>query len=181
MGNRNRWIFEAGGGWCGIAWTERGIAGLSLPSARREDATAGLDRSAADAVDSEPDRRALELAGLVGRFLSGEDVDFSAVELDLSGAPPFRRRILEVVRSIPRGQVRTYGQVAVQAGSPRAARAVGGCMAGNPVPLVVPCHRVVGSDGRLVGFSAPGGIASKKRLLAMESGGPDCRNFVTGG
>lgn len=82
---------------------------------------------------------------------------------------PFRRRVYDIVRAIPYGAVMTYGEVAIAAGSPGAARGVGGAMAANPVPVLIPCHRVIGVNGDLTGFSASGGVASKKWLLGMEA------------
>jgi methylated-DNA-[protein]-cysteine S-methyltransferase len=102
-------------------------------------------------------------------FAAGEPVDFSGTRLDLSDMTQFRRRVVRCCRAIPYGETRTYGQLAAEAGSPGAARAVGSCMAGNPFPLVVPCHRVVAAGGRLGPFSAPGGMRTKQRLLAMEA------------
>jgi methylated-DNA-[protein]-cysteine S-methyltransferase len=110
---------------------------------------------------------------LVGRLqayaLGGRD-DFLDVEVDLETRTEFQRRILRLCRQIPFGQTRTYAQLAAQAGCPRAARAVGNCMAANPIPLVIPCHRVVASGGGLGGYSALGGLRMKRRLLALEAG-----------
>ncbi len=89
------------------------------------------------------------------------------VTLDLEGFPPFFRKVWQAAMKIPPGEVRTYGQLARMAGSPRAARAVGGAMAANPFPLIVPCHRVVGAS-HVGGFSAPGGVHLKETLLAWE-------------
>ena len=99
-----------------------------------------------------------------------EAVDLSAVPLDERDWTDFTRKVYRRVRQIPRGKVRTYGEVARAAGSPGAARAVGQAMARNPVAPVVPCHRVVGSDGGMRGFSAPGGVAQKARMLQEERG-----------
>ena len=82
--------------------------------------------------------------------------------------PRFKRRVLQAVAAIPYGETRTYGQIAAAAGSPGAARAVGGAVAHNPMPIVIPCHRVVGHDGSLHGFSGPGGLTTKARLLQLE-------------
>jgi methylated-DNA-[protein]-cysteine S-methyltransferase len=101
-------------------------------------------------------------------YAGGEWVDFGSVEVALKGLSTFRRRVLEICRRIPYGRTRTYGQVAAEAGSPGASRAVGACMAANCVPLVIPCHRVVLSSGALGGFSAPGGILTKRALLELE-------------
>jgi methylated-DNA-[protein]-cysteine S-methyltransferase len=105
---------------------------------------------------------------MLRRHFTGERQSFDDVPLDLSAVTPFRRRILELIRVIPYGEVWTYGQVATLAGAPGAARAVGGAMASNPLPVVIPCHRVVAGDGRLTGYTAPGGIGSKEYLLRLE-------------
>lgn len=101
-------------------------------------------------------------------YAAGEPVDFRDVLVDPGPVSDFRRRVLHHCRRIPHGKTLTYGQLAAKAGSQRAARAVGSCMAANRIPLIVPCHRVVPADGRLGGFSAIGGTATKERLLAME-------------
>jgi len=100
------------------------------------------------------------------RYFDGQAVSFDDEPLDMSGATDFLRRVWQVTRRIPRGQTLTYGEIARQVGAPGAARAVGQAMARNPWPIIVPCHRVVGHDGRLTGFG--GGLAMKQRLLEME-------------
>jgi methylated-DNA-[protein]-cysteine S-methyltransferase len=103
------------------------------------------------------------------RFASGEAVDFHSVQISLDHLTPFGRRIVAACRQIPFGETRSYGQLATISGSPGAARAVGQVMAKNRFPLVVPCHRVLASGGRLGGFSAPEGLRMKRRLLTLES------------
>lgn len=108
---------------------------------------------------------------LVERLLAyaqGEPVDFRRVRVDLEPLGEFRRRVLRLCRTIPYGRTLTYGALAARVGAPRAARAVGQALATNPVPILIPCHRVVASDGRLGGFTAPGGPAMKRRLLELE-------------
>jgi len=110
--------------------------------------------------------------GLIDRlraYAAGEPVDFGDVAIDQRHLSPFARRVIHCCRRIPYGRTMSYGDLAAAAGSPRAARAVGNCMAGNRTPLVVPCHRVVAAHGRLGRFSAPGGTRTKRRLLAMEA------------
>ena len=102
-------------------------------------------------------------------YASGARDDFRDVEVDLGPGTEFRRRVLRCCRQIRYGKTLTYGQLAAKAGRPRAARAVGGCMAANRIPLVIPCHRVVASNGGLGGYSAAGGIRLKKRLLELEA------------
>lgn len=99
--------------------------------------------------------------------LGGRDT-FADVKINLGGATPFRKKVLQQCRKIPYGTTMSYGELAAKAGSPRAARAVGCCMSGNSIPLIIPCHRVVGHDGRLGAFSAPGGCKMKQRLIDLE-------------
>lgn len=114
------------------------------------------------------DAETRELAGKVAAALAGERVE---VPLDLSWTTPFQRRVLEVVRGIPRGEVRPYVWVAREADSPRASRAVGTVMANNPVPLLVPCHRVVKNDGRTGNYAF--GAGEKVKLLRLEGVSPE--------
>lgn len=144
-------------------WTVARLAvGFPSAAAALEHAVAGLPGEV-DETDWQP-----ELVERIRRYAAGEPVDFSDVPIDVSGMTPFARRVLECCRRIPYGSRLSYAALAERAGSPRAARAVGNCMAGNTVPLVVPCHRVVASGGRLGGYSSPQGIALKQRLLEME-------------
>jgi methylated-DNA-[protein]-cysteine S-methyltransferase len=101
-------------------------------------------------------------------YVAGGAVNLAEIDCDLSDRSPFEQRVLEAVRAIPCGEVRTYGEIAEQVGHPLAARAVGGVMARNRVPLLIPCHRVVGTKGKLTGFNAPRGILLKRELLEME-------------
>jgi methylated-DNA-[protein]-cysteine S-methyltransferase len=105
-------------------------------------------------------------------YFEGEPVDFRTdSKIDLSGMGPFGRKVLQTCRQIRFGRTTTYGELAGRIGHPGAARAVGSALAKNPIPLIVPCHRVLRSDGGLGGFSAPGGIATKQRLLHHEQAG----------
>jgi methylated-DNA-[protein]-cysteine S-methyltransferase len=148
--------FDTSIGRCAIDWTERGVAKVRWPGSRR---------AAGSATPPPQVERAIEG---IQALLRGEAADLTAVPLDLGNAQPFDRRVYEAARSIPPGSTRTYGELAAEVGEPGEARAVGAAMARNPVPLVVPCHRVVAADGRLGGFSAPGGVATKRRLLEIE-------------
>lgn len=104
----------------------------------------------------------------VRQFLEGRRVDFTGVPIDLSGQPTFRRAVLYACRKVPYGQTVTYAELARRVGRHKAARAVGGSMSRNPLPIIIPCHRVLPRSGGLGGFSAPGGVQVKQRLLAME-------------
>jgi methylated-DNA-[protein]-cysteine S-methyltransferase len=103
------------------------------------------------------------------RALGGQAVDLTGIELDLRNLSSFACLVYREAQRIPRGEVRTYGELAARVGRPTAARAVGSAMAHNPFVVVVPCHRVVGGRGDLHGFSAPGGLRTKAALLAMEA------------
>jgi O-6-methylguanine DNA methyltransferase len=150
-----------------MAVSEKGLAGLTLPRASAEATRALLQKEhpLGNWVDESP---LPDLSHELMEYLEGRAADFSRVPLDLPATGPFRRRVWEICAAIPYGQTRTYAQLAIEAGSPRAFRAVGSAMASNPVPIVVPCHRVLGSSGSLVGFG--GGIEQKRRLLDMEAG-----------
>ena len=155
-------------GACGIAWGSRGLVRLQLPEATREAtqrrvATAGR-RPAAAPLLAEIEHTASSLV----RYFAGEPVDLSGIEVDLDRVPAFHREIYAALRSVPWGATVTYGDLARQVGSPGSARAVGQAMGRNPVPVVIPCHRVLASGQGLGGFSAPGGLTTKQRLLALE-------------
>ena len=110
----------------------------------------------------------IQVAEMLEAFFRGKRISFRHIPVDLDIRTPFRSRILEITREIPYGEVRTYAELARMANAPRAARAAGGALAANPLPVVIPCHRVVATDGRLTGFSAPGGLETKKILLRLE-------------
>lgn len=148
--------FDTPLGPCGLAWSDAGITSVRLLDSGNPDEPAELP----DVV-----RRARD--GIVG-LLSGRGDDLGDVVLDDSGVPEFDRRVYAAARAIPVGETATYGDIAAAIGEPAQARAVGQALGRNPFPLVVPCHRVVGADGRLTGFSAPGGVATKVRILELE-------------
>lgn len=110
-------------------------------------------------------RRSSALARELDQYFSGRRKSFD-LDVDLSGLTPFQSRVLAATARIPFGEVSTYGAVAKRAGNAKASRAAGGALNSNPIPIVVPCHRVVGSTGALVGYA--GGLEVKKRLLAIE-------------
>lgn len=158
--------FETSLGWMAVAWTERGLARFTLghPSAQAALASAGGQAVASDQAPA----LVCELVERLQAYAAGEPVTFDDVKLDLDHLTPFQRQIVKHCRKIPRGKTLTYGQLAAKAGSPGAARAVGSVMARNRFPVVVPCHRVVGSGGGLGGFSAPQGLSLKTRMLQLE-------------
>lgn len=159
-------LFETALGVWGIAWSDRGVARLQLPEADVAATEARL-RSAGGEPAEPPPRIAAVIADL-RRFAAGEHVEFDAVGLDLRAVPAFHRTIYDATRTLRWGETATYGEIAERIGSPGAARAVGHAMGRNPVPILVPCHRVLAAGGRPGGFSAHGGTATKGRLLALE-------------
>jgi methylated-DNA-[protein]-cysteine S-methyltransferase len=102
-------------------------------------------------------------------LLAGEPRDLVGIVVELDHLPEFDRRVLDVTRAIPPGSTLTYGQVAARVGEPGAAQAVGKALGRNPIPVIVPCHRVLAAGGKLKGFSAPGGVLTKRRLLEIEN------------
>jgi methylated-DNA-[protein]-cysteine S-methyltransferase len=159
--------FSTALGWVAMIGSGRLLKQLAFGHPTAAAAIAALDPAAL--VSARPERWNPSLVRKLQAYAAGRPEQFDEIEVDLSGLSPFQRRVVAHCRRIPYGSTTTYGALAAQAGSPRAARAVGNCMAGNRIPLVIPCHRVIQSGGRLGEYSAPGGPATKKRLLAMES------------
>ena len=168
-------LFETPLGACGIAWRETADSGsqavvtaVQLPEATPQATESRIARKAGSNRATTPPQQIAGLIEKIRKHLQGEVQDFRGVALDLENVPPFFRQIYEATREIPPGQTRTYGEVAKAVGQPAAAQEVGQAMAKNPVPIIVPCHRVAAAGGKLGGFSAPGGPATKAKLLALE-------------
>ena len=165
--------FETPLGFFAISWSAAGLTRLVLPE---PDLAAALRRLAGRAAASPPELAGeaelpAVVAGIVAairRYASGETVDFSGVAVDLADADGFRRAIYDAARGLAQGDAVTYGELARRAGFPDMARETGAALGRNPVPLVIPCYRIVAAGGKLGGFSAPGGSATKARLLAHE-------------
>lgn len=150
-------VFSTLFGPVGIDWSERGITKIRLLDAPLRSSRA------------KPPRFVIVAARALERHLSGSSQDLGAIELDMEGLPPFHRRAYEAARAIEAGQTASYGELAVKLGKGKgAARAVGQAMAQNPFLVVVPCHRVLAGASKLGGFSAPGGAATKAKMLSME-------------
>src|SRR6266446_3649088 len=162
-------LFDTAIGRCGIAWGECGVAGVQLPEAGEAETRARMLHRFPAAGETAPPpgiRQAVE--GIVA-LLRGEASDLAGVALDMDQVPEFHRRVYDAARTISPGETLSYGDIARQVGVPGAARAVGQALGRNPFPIVVPCHRVIAAGGRIGGFSAQGGIATKRRMLAIES------------
>ncbi|MBE9536659.1 MAG: MGMT family protein [Proteobacteria bacterium] len=144
-----------------LSFNAKGVSSVELPEVGR---LPGDEK-----IDHLPGMENAALAAeLLRQYFKGEPVYFDDVKVDLSGHSPFFNEVCEQVRSIPVGQVMSYAKVASLIGKRGSARAVGRVMANNPVPIIVPCHRVVAADGRLTGYSAAGGLETKAALLSME-------------
>ncbi len=156
-------VCETRRGWIGVVGSSDGLKKVILPLKSKE---AVLGRIASYGCCENHDNTSFtDLTDRIRRYFDGEPVKFTD-KLDLSGATRFQKNVWLTVRNIPRGETRSYGWVASQLGLPGAARAVGQALGRNPVPIVIPCHRVIGNDGKLVGFG--GGVEIKKFLLQLE-------------
>jgi methylated-DNA-[protein]-cysteine S-methyltransferase len=162
-------LFETALGWCGVAWNSVGIVAVQLPEATEAKTRARLVRRCREAREMPPPPSVQAAIDGIVALLRGQLRDLSAIALDMAGVPEFDRRVYEVARAIVPGETLSYGDVATRFGDPTAAREVGQALGRNPFPVIVPCHRVVAAAGRLGGFSAPGGTATKRRLLAIEA------------
>ena len=160
-------VFEVSCGWAAAARGREGLCAFGLPEISREIAEKNIRALARK--DFEPSKSALrDVVSLARRYFHGWRTNFGDVRLDLSAGTAFQRKVWSIVREIPYGEVRTYRWIALELGRPEAARAIGGALAANPVPLIVPCHRIVNANGTLGGFSAGGGVTLKRRILELE-------------
>jgi methylated-DNA-[protein]-cysteine S-methyltransferase len=160
-------VFPSDLGWMALIGTAGELRQLTFAHDTLEAAVEALD--AILLAGARHGRWNPRLVRQLQAYAAGERVDFRNVRIELSRLSEFQRRVVHHCRQIPYGQTRSYGQLAVAAGSAGAGRAVGNCMAANRTPLIVPCHRVVQAGGRLGAFSAPGGIHTKRRLLELEA------------
>jgi methylated-DNA-[protein]-cysteine S-methyltransferase len=162
-------IFDTKNGFAALAWNENGVSGLRLQVSSEARAEASVLRRFPQARRTTPSTQMASLISEIKRYFDGEKVDFSAVPLDLGSQDPFFARVYAEVRKLGWGETTTYGAVAKVLGAePQAARDVGQAMASNPIPLIVPCHRVLAAGGKIGGFSAPGGSSSKAKMLEIE-------------
>jgi len=162
-------VFETAAGFCALAWNDVGIARMQLPTPSRDAAEGFLLRRLPNLTLGEATPEVAQLVAAIQLYFAGEKIDFSDVTLDLTVQDPFYRQVYATVRRVGWGQTTTYGTVAKELGAgPERARDVGQAMASNPVPLIIPCHRVLAAGGKLGGFSAPGGSGAKARMLALE-------------
>jgi methylated-DNA-[protein]-cysteine S-methyltransferase len=164
-------LFETAIGRCGIAWRGDAVVAFALPGEDDAATAAALTRRCPGCLPDQPSPAIGAAVVAVRRLLAGERADLRFIRVDLSAVSPFERSVLERLREVEPGQTVTYGELAERVGNLGAARAVGVAMARNPVPVIIPCHRVLAGGGRSGGFSAPGGVSAKFRLLEIERAG----------
>src|ERR1700690_3822810 len=171
MSGRAYTIFDTGIGRCGIAWGHDGIVGVQLPEAREIETRKRLFQLYPDARETRPTLN-IELAieGIVA-LLRGKGGNFSDVTLDMGGIHVFNQRVYQITRAIPRGETRTYGEIAARLGAPGTAHSVARAIARNPFVIIVPCHRVLDAGGYADEISRHGGVISRRRLLSIEGVG----------
>ena len=168
MMNSGYTLFETPIGRCAVAWSPVGIVAVQLPERHDAATVARLRRRNPGVERREPPVAVRRAIAAIQRLLDGAGTELSGIDLDLSGVSPFQRRVYQAARAIPAGRTVSYGALAAQLGKPGAARAVGRAMGSNPVPIIVPCHRVLAAGGKAGGFSAHGGVATKFALLRAE-------------
>ena len=171
MAGRAYTIFDTGIGRCGVAWGDAGIVGVQLPEAREIETRKRLYRLYPDARETRPPANIEPAVEGIVTLLRGESSDFSNVTLDMSGIHGFYQRVYQITRAIPRGETRTYREIATRFGASGATHSVAQAIARNPFVIIVPCHRVLEADGHADKMSPFGGTISKRRLLSIEGVG----------
>jgi O-6-methylguanine DNA methyltransferase len=168
-------LFETPLGWCGIAWSEcqntstpHAVTLLQLPEATTKLTESRIAQISGAPQSDAPPPQIAEVIRRVCKHLQGELQDFRDIPVDMEGVGPFAREIYEAAREIPAGETISYVGLAKALGRPTSARAIGQALGRNPIPLIIPCHRVLAADGKVGGFSSHGGRVTKARLLAIE-------------
>jgi methylated-DNA-[protein]-cysteine S-methyltransferase len=162
-------IFDTPIGACGIVWNDFGIIGVQLPEATEGRTRTRLLKRFRGARETEPSPKIAATISQIAALLSGERADFSGAKLDVRSLPEFNRRVYGIASTIPAGAVMTYGEIAAKLGEePQAARDVGKALGENPIPLIIPCHRVLAANGKPGGYSGSGGVKTKLKLLTIE-------------
>jgi methylated-DNA-[protein]-cysteine S-methyltransferase len=166
-------VFETARGFVAIAWSARGVTSLRLPTGSPAAAEQALFTRVGRPVRATPPPAIAAVVAAVQRYFAGDRVELGGVAVDLGEPEPFSARVYAHIRTLGWGETTTYGAIAKALGAgPEAARDVGKAMAANPIPLIVPCHRVLAAGGKLGGFSAPGGTDTKLWMLDNEGAAP---------
>lgn len=165
-------LFDTAIGICAVIWSGRGVCGVQLSEGAAGAVRGGVLKRFPGARETEPPENMKHAIEGMTALLGGHARDFHGVPLDLARVPGFNRKVYDVARAIPPGKTMTYGEVAERLGDKSLARAVGQALGENPIPLIIPCHRVLAAGGKAGGFSAPGGTITKLRLLTIEGAQP---------
>ncbi|WP_295810725.1 methylated-DNA--[protein]-cysteine S-methyltransferase [uncultured Nitratireductor sp.] len=169
MSSSGRHVFETAFGFCGAGWTEAGLARFILPTPEPETVERLLKTRLPDAIIAAPTGAISDVVAAAQRYFTGSEEDFSAVPLDFAGISHFHRALYTAMRQLAYGETITYGALCESVGYPKATRETGAAMGQNPMPLIIPCHRVLAAGGKIGGFSAHGGITAKQKMLALEN------------
>ncbi|MEO5883285.1 MAG: methylated-DNA--[protein]-cysteine S-methyltransferase [Caldimonas sp.] len=161
-------VFATAIGDCALAWNDIGVVAAWLPEASAPRLRARIAKRLPEAVEAAPEGSVGAAIAAITALLRGERTDLGTIRIDDSRLDPFDRRVYAAARAIPPGRAVSYAELAARVGPDASAREVGRSLGRNPFPIVVPCHRIVASGGDLGGFSAPGGTATKRRLLTIE-------------
>jgi methylated-DNA-[protein]-cysteine S-methyltransferase len=161
-------LFETAIGRCGIVWSERGIVAVRFPERGENAVRNRIAQRFPHAHEAAPPEKTRHAIDGITALLGGEARDLRHIEIDLGDAPDFNCRVYEVARAIPPGKTLSYGEVAERLGDRNLARDVAQALGQNPVPIIVPCHRVMAAGRKTGGFSAPGGVQTKLKLLSIE-------------
>lgn len=163
-----RHLFETALGWMAVTWSAKGLTRVWLPERDKDSLLRRIDRREPDLPDISLAPEIAEGVEKLKHYAAGEHIDFSNVPVDLFGVDDFRLAIYDAAKALNYGETVTYGELARRAGHPGLARETGAALGQNPLPIVVPCHRILAAGNKIGGFSAPGGSRTKERLLAME-------------
>ena len=166
-------LFDTALGSCGVSWGSGGLTSVVLPESSTEATAARLSRRFPGLEAHSPPDDVQAAIEAMASLLSGRPADLDGVRLDLVGIPEFNRRVYEITRRVERGKTTTYGAIAIELGDVRRAQAVGLALGRNPIPIVIPCHRVLAAGGRLGGFSGGTGATTKRAMLLAEGALPD--------
>ncbi|MBJ8348538.1 methylated-DNA--[protein]-cysteine S-methyltransferase [Antrihabitans sp. YC2-6] len=161
-------LFDTPIGECGIGWTGSRVVALQLPEVTAAATRERLASLTKGGLDKEPPQFVQEVIAGIRRHLAGELDDLRWAPLDTTALPPFDRKVYTVTRAIDPGNTLTYGEVAELVDSRGAAQAVGQALGRNPIPILIPCHRVLAAGNRIGGFSAYGAVRTKRTLLTIE-------------
>ena len=176
MPDTNFVIFDTAIGPCGIVWNARGLTGVQLPKKDQAATRARVQQRYPSAIEAPPSPPVQEAIDGIVALLRGEPRDLTGIAIDNTRTPDFNAKVYDITRQVPPGKTITYGEIAAKLGDKLLARDVGQALGENPCPIVMPCHRVLASNGKPGGFSAAGGVVTKLKLLSIEGaqpGGPN--------